>query len=282
MARDRASYESVGGRARSGSIPTRYSQRATHDFQEHITSARSSTGPHDAGESTSRLSLRAAQNASLIQVEASDLGLESELQRAAEFNANLKEQARNAEADLNFVLQERDALQAMLTTYEHRDQSQNGELVQAKADNQHLKECLDDCKERILKVQPLEYMTDSEIAGQYRNLCESISDWTDGQFGDYNNPVSDLGLYLGREIPAKLFHEYLVRTHLMEVVQKYPTAACAVIAGVILRHVHHSVLREDLCFPGLQREWEEFVSFIAYAMRNNQPRKGMALLSFSK
>lgn len=41
-------------------------------------------------------------------------------------------------------------------------------------------------------MQPLERMTDSEIADQYRSLCEAIPDWIDSEFGDHGNPFSVL------------------------------------------------------------------------------------------
>jgi hypothetical protein len=67
-------------------------------------------------------------------------------------NANLKEQARYAEAERRVVVQQRDALQAMLTDNERREQLKHGELLQARAEIELLKECLNDCKERVFKM----------------------------------------------------------------------------------------------------------------------------------
>lgn len=271
MAQARTGHDTVGRRARSGTAPGSSRREVTADTQGLLTSALSITPPSDASQPPSRAPLRAAQQNALLQIDETA----SRLKHTVKLNASLKEQARWAEADLTSAIQQRDALQVMLTEYEQREQFKNGELLQAKADIQHLNRCLDDCKERIFKMQPLEHMTDSEIANQYRTLCESISDWTDGQFGDYDNPLSLLDVCPGKETPGKLVHEYLIRDHLLEVAKKYPSAACAMITYLIHRHVYQSVLREDLCFPGLDGKCEDFVSFIANAMRNNEPRRGM-------
>ena len=275
MAPSRAGHDTVGRRVRSGSAPSRRLQETTDGTQKELTSAVSTASPPGTSQSPPRIAVRVAQQDSLLQIDESNLDLVSDLNHAVELNANLKETIRYAEAELKSTVQQRDALQSMVTDYERREQSKNGELVQAKADIQHLKICLDDCKERIFKMQPLEYLTDSEIAEQYRTLCESISDWTDGQFGDYDNPLSMLDACFGTETPAKLVHAYLIRNHLMEVAKKCPTAACPIITYLIQRHVYQTILREDLCFPGLHPKCEDFVSFMANAMRKNEPCRGI-------
>lgn len=275
MTRIRSGHDTVEGRARSGSVPPRVPRGTTNDEQAQLTSSLSVTPPLDDSQSPCRLAICRAQQSPLVQTDENDLSFAPELKRAFELNANLKEQARYAEAERRVAVQQRDVLQAMLTDNERREQRKHGELLQARAEIQHLKECLDDCKERIFKMQPLEHMTDSDIAEHYRTLCESISDWTDSQFGDYDNPLSTLDACLGSEIPARLIQEYLIQCNLMGVVQKYPMAACAMITHLILRHVHQSVLRVDLCFPSLDSKCEEFILFIANAMKRNEPRRGL-------
>ncbi|KAF7511581.1 hypothetical protein GJ744_004169 [Endocarpon pusillum] len=275
MATSSADRGTGGRRVRSGSAPTEAIQETTDGAQEKTVSALPITSPPGNLQSPSRMAAHVAQQDSLLEIDDNNLKLVSELNHAVKLNANLKEHIRCAGAELKSTVQERDALRNRLTEYERREQSKNGELVQAKADIQHLKKCLDDCKERIFKMQPLEHLTDSEIAEQYRTLCDSISDWTDSQFGDYDNPLGMLDACFATETPTKLIHAYLIRDGLMEVVKKCPTAAFPIITYLIHRHVYQSVLRENLCFPGLDPQCEDFVFFMANAMKNNEPRRGI-------
>ncbi len=281
MAPSRANRNDIGRHIRSDSAPTTAVQETTDGVWEELTSAASTTSPPDNLQSLSRNAVRIAQQGSHREVHESARNLVLELNQAVQQNDNLKEHIRYAEAELTLLFQQQHALQTMLSECEHREQSKNGELVQAKSDIQHLEKCLDDCKERIFKMQPLEHLTDSEVAEQYRTLCESISDWTDSQFGDYDIPLSMLEACFGTGTPARLVHAYLVPDRLMEVAKKYPNAACPIITYLIHRHVDQSILREDLCFPGLDPTCEEFVSFMANAMKNNKPSRGIAASPYS-
>lgn len=279
MARAKADHDVAERRARSGSAPTTSPPpQPTQDKQDHPTSTLSSTSANHDPHLTSKIPIPVSQHSYLNGVDDDRLRLESELKRAVKLNANLKEQARYAEAGLKSSIQQRDALQAMVEEYEWREQTKHGELIQAKTEIQHLKECLDDCKEKIFKMQPLEHLTDCEIAGQYRSLCESISDWTDSQFGDNDNALSGLDICLKNDSPASSLQEYLIQGHLMNVVKQTPNATCAVIIHLIQFELHQAVLRQDLCFPSLDLKFEKFVSLVANAMRTNEPCRGMGLL----
>jgi hypothetical protein len=117
-------------------------------------------------------------------------------------------------------------------------------------------------------------MTDSKIADQHRSLCEAISDWTDSEFGDYENPFSVLQTDMAREGPAKLIHKYLVQGHKMAVVKAYPSAGCTMITFLTHRHPYQSILRESFFYPCLDAKCERFVSFVVGAMSQNPPRRG--------
>jgi hypothetical protein len=164
MRHSRVDYDNAGRRIRSGSAPTRPCQGATHDAQGDPLSIPAVTSQSEDYQSPSRSPARTVEHNPPAQIGDSDLNLKSELKRADEMNGNLKEQARCAETDLKTAARQRDALQAMLTNHEHHEQSKNGEIVEARADIQHLKECLDDCKVRIFRMQPLGRMTDLPIS----------------------------------------------------------------------------------------------------------------------
>lgn len=277
MTQQQALSGTIKRRIRSGSAPDRARQAAidASEVEGSVIPALSKSQPLEALPSPhSTLPGRAAEHSSVAKNDDNYLKLRSELKRATQLNANLKEHVKCAETSLDLANQQQNALQIMLEEYEQREQSKNGDLVQAQAEIQHLKGCLDDCKERIFKMQPLEHMTDTDIAEQYRCLCESIADWTDTHFGDYDEPFSRLQACMSREIPARLIHEYLLQGKRIEMVQKYPTTGCTMITFLIHRHVHQSILRETLCYPSLGAQCEEFVSFITNAMRQNEPRRG--------
>ncbi len=277
MTHHQANSGTVKRRIRSGSAPDRARQAATDasEVEEIVSPALSKTlSFEDLALTHSTLPGLAAKHTSLAKKDDSCLKLQSELKRVIRLNADLKEHARCAEAELKLASQQQNALDTMLANYELREQSKNGDLVQAQAEIRHLKDCLDDCKERIFKMQPLEHMTDTDIAEQYRSLCESVADWTDTRFGDFDHPFSRLHTCMGREVPAKLIHDYLIQGKKMELAQKYPSAGCTMITFLICRHLYQTILRETLCYPSLDPQCEEFVSFIANAMRQNEPRRG--------
>lgn len=277
MARVTVDHGTSGHRTRSGSAPSRSRQAMTDDVQANVNTPGSTGPPFQHQNSSSQPSTGNAEHASFIAHDEIIDDLRAQLTRATDLNSNLKEQARYAEAGLRLAIQQRDSFHGILADSERREQSKNGEILQAKAEIDHLQKCLDDCKEQIFKMQPLEHMTDSEIADHYRSLCESVSDWTDKQFGDFENPFSRLQEYCGEEASARLVHKYVVQGPGMDVVQRYPDAGSTIITFLIHHHLHHSILRENLYYPSLNEKCEEFISFIENAMRKNEPRRGACL-----
>lgn len=263
-----------GRRTRSRSVPGTSHQAVIDGAQASVTTPASTTPSLKEQSSSSQNCMGNTEPTSFMENGGIIDDLKARIKRAADLNANLKEQARCAEADVRFAIEQRNALQEMLEGYERREQSKSGEILQAKADIQHLEKCLDGCKEQIFKMQPLQHMTDSEIADQYRLLCESISDWTDNHFGDCENSFGRLQECCGEEISGKLIHKYLVQDGQINVVRKYPLAGSTMITFLIHRHLYQSILRENLCYPSLDEKCEDFVSFMENEMRHNEPRRG--------
>jgi hypothetical protein len=201
----------------------------------------------------------------------------SEVEYHTALNANLKEQALS-NAELQKAYQKIEKLQADLVEAQKREQSKGGQLLQAQNEVQHLKTCLDDCKDQIFRMQPIEYMTDSQIGEQYVALCEAISDWTDRQFGELEDPISAIAKIMNRPDTAQVIDEFFVGTGYLQIASYYPSLGCIILTVFIHLYWHHAVLHEEIFFPGLNPAWQGLVSFVEHGMRTSQPSRGNTAL----
>jgi flagellar motility protein MotE (MotC chaperone) len=202
----------------------------------------------------------------------------SEADKSATLASSLKKQAQSTELELQKAGHNIKKLRAQLAEAEKHAQSKHGQLIQAESDMQHLRACLDECKDRIFKMQPVEHMTDSQIAEQYVTLCDAVSDWTDKQFGDLDDPLAAIDMAMQREEAADVFDRFLVSDGGLQIAMTYPTTSCIMLTAFVHLFLHCNILHSKIFFPGLRPAWNELVTFVENGMRNIQPTRGKTAL----
>jgi hypothetical protein len=193
------------------------------------------------------------------------------------FVSNLKKSERTEDA-LQRAYKGLESLQADLRGAKERESSKHAQLLQAENDIVHLEKCLNDCKDRIFEMQPIEHMTDAQVAEQYVTLCEAVSDWTDQQFGELDDPLEAINDVMQRGTTRQVIKKCLVSTGDLDIARTDPLSGCIVLTSFIYQFLHQSILQETIFFPGLSPAWENFVSFMEGGMRTLQPARGDASL----
>jgi hypothetical protein len=198
----------------------------------------------------------------------------TEAERTAALISNLKEEAQYTRDDLQRAYRRIEKLEVDLAQTQQRESSKHGQLLQAESEMQHLHKCLDDCKDRIFKTQPMEHMTDAQVVEEYVTLCEAMSDWTDQQFGELDDPFETIDEVMQRGTNTEVIEEYLVSTGGLDIARTHPLSGCIVLTSFLHLFLHQVILQEKIFFPGLILAWESFVSFMKGGMSTLQPTRG--------
>ena len=192
-------------------------------------------------------------------------------QKLTEENQGLMQEIRSLYRNLN-QLQE-----VCSTTVQERDREKMEmvkQLSETCQENQKLQNSLEKCKERIFNIQPVEEISDTQIAEEYASLCENIGDWAERQLGDYDNFLERVPSATWKEGLEDFVRDYFEEDGYVEVIGKYPAAAVLFARNVIAQHIHDFFLVECKHYPGLCIEHENLLTMLEESMRDFKPRRG--------
>ena len=205
-------------------------------------------------------------------------GLQKELQAEQTRNNTQANQLHSAQTQL----QTRDLDIARLNRELHNHRVSANQLQIAKQ-NAHssldaageeirlLKDNLDEFKEQIFRMQPVQCSTDAQIAHKYQNLCESIESWVATTFGDRDDCC--VTLWNGR---VDGIGPKLITTHLSQ--REVQLAAdCAMIdnnmlANLIIRYIRTGILKP--LYPGGSDKTQAMLNSIVEGLRKLNPSRG--------
>ena len=211
-------------------------------------------------------------------IEARLLASETECRKIRLLNWNLKEQNQGLLSELDLrdqklkIVLERRRLDK--ETYSSMIDQTKTERDYAESQIKMLNRSLEDCKEKIFKMQPMAHLTDRQIADQYHGLCASIADWAEVSFGDIENLLAISRHANLDSTQREMLHSYLYVHGEISVVNFYPEAGDVMIRYFIFRHLYETILREGRFFPSLSAEYESFVDCIGHEMTLLSPPRG--------
>lgn len=157
------------------------------------------------------------------------------------------------------------------------------QLNNATAKNRSLEDSLEECKERIFKLQPFEAKSDTDIASIYETLCDNISAWVAdmfdafGETGEMSNGMAALvaDSELRKTEPSALGNGMVL------LVKAHPVTDEVVLSSLIIRLLYRKVFgTKDLCF-GLDTSTQNFLLRIMKEFSHLEPSKGKQFLPFS-
>jgi hypothetical protein len=212
----------------------------------------------------------------MVNVNGNEDVLRTEAKNTDVFVSDLMKDSQRTKDELQVAYIRIENLQADLAVAKERESSKHVRLLQAENDNKHLERCLEDCKHRIFEMQPIEHMTDAQIAEQYVALCEAISDWTDQQFGEVDNPLEATEEVAQQGTARRLIEKCLVRTGGLDIARTHPSSGCIILTSFIHMFLHRAILHEKIFWPGLSPAWQDFAFFMEGGMRTLQPTRGDA------
>ena len=152
------------------------------------------------------------------------------------------------------------------------------ELRVAETETAQLRKDLEDCKERIFRLQPQTQMSDAQIGRQYHDLCETIADWVDSDFADFEGYLQTLSwCSLPMDI-AKFLSNVAFADGEWAVVKNHPSAELSITRYIIHAFLHEFVLAAGRWFVGIDETAETLLSSIEDGMRKLLPKRGESIL----
>ena len=195
-------------------------------------------------------------------------------------NDELREQSFTSEKRQRLLirkLKESDAANAKITeravAMAKRIKGTESELNVSKQEAQKLHENLEQCKERIFGMQPVEQVTDAQLGKQYQSLCETIEDWVERQFGGLDSLFENVLEIEWIEPYKGMLIEYLVTDGELNVALQCPSASDAMLRLLMDRHLQNFVLHEGIVFFGLSDAYRRFLLDLKTEMRKLEPRR---------
>lgn len=150
------------------------------------------------------------------------------------------------------------------------------ELAFAKAENQHLRDCLEDCKNRIFQLQAVQHLTDEEIAKRYHDFCAQIEDWVDETLGDAVPFLDGLPAVHRQSSIYPVLRGYLAIHGEWEVFKKHEESIEIVTTIYIVhRHFQEHFLREKIYCPGIPPKFECFFRSMRQIMSKSKTDRGI-------
>lgn len=151
-----------------------------------------------------------------------------------------------------------------------------GKFDAATAENGVLLANLDDCKERIFRLQPFEAKSDTDIASLYEGLCETVT----ALVAELFDRGDDVGAIANgtAAVTAKFVLEHGQSSgygdKMAAILKVKPLADEVMLSSVIVRYLSREILSGGGLCLGLDRDTEEFVYGIMNGLCQLEPSKG--------
>jgi hypothetical protein len=178
------------------------------------------------------------------------------------------------EIELQHARREIDSLRKAVKNHEKQEHEHVAQMSQAEHEKRGLQTCVEELKQQIFSMQPLEYATDGKLSQQYGFLCAAIMDWADIQFRDVENPPACAPHLRPHSAEARLVGRHIEDADLWPTICRYPAAGAVMTAHFLYSHLYETVLQEEVWFIGLNKDHEYFISGIEWALSNLQPPRG--------
>ncbi|KAJ9606960.1 hypothetical protein H2200_008971 [Cladophialophora chaetospira] len=138
-----------------------------------------------------------------------------------------------------------------------------------------LENALDKCKDQIIRMQPVQGVTDDQLRGQYEGLCDSIEYWVDNHFGDEEDILPKMLSSTNDQEPfeeANIVVRYL-RQEDIDVIRHYGEVEIPMLQALVSRHFCFTLLGRARIFPGMDGDTEFWLREIMAGMSNLKPAK---------
>jgi hypothetical protein len=132
---------------------------------------------------------------------------------------------------------------------------------------------LEDCKERIFKMQPLQAMTDDQISNAYRSLCESIDTWVATGFADVTGGLNTMMAIMCSKDAAYDMTRYIQPVQ-VELAQQFPLVDNVLLGKLFFAQVYHKLLNPRRMSPGISKSLESDLHALVDGLKRVQPAKG--------
>ena len=137
----------------------------------------------------------------------------------------------------------------------------------------HLTECKDD----LLRLQPISQVPDNEISDQYSNLDQQITGWVDDKTEDSQLLEDQFEKLKAPEDLPDLFKDYLSAAQL-RMGRKYPESQPILLRYLIYRYLDTFVFDDDNYLFGLDARSVALMKGLEEGMKVLEPRRGKAFL----
>lgn len=212
--------------------------------------------------------------------------LQAEIKNLRQTNNNVSEavkvsayQANLANQQLSGAQQEIANLKMKLGGRENwklKADALSDELRRSHQQSRTLEQKLEECKDKLFKVQPAKSITEVDISGQYLRLCRAIEDWAEQQFGDIQSLSKDI---LALDIQPKtavdsVIDTYLFQTGVMQLLDLRPGASLHIIIYLIMANVRDGLFRNGQWTLGMDVADQGLLNDIVGGMEKLMPLRG--------
>jgi hypothetical protein len=200
-------------------------------------------------------------------------GLESEYEKLNLKSTSTERELWNTIAGLQTTATQR-TKEIVETKHRHATDIQKyknleGQQARTLSDNAQLRQNLEECKDRIFKMQPPHMITDAEVAEAYQALCTHLEDWVASAIAQ----VPEGFLYESQSV-------YLTDHKTCKLVDdleggRPPGMEISIISTLFFDIFYECCLYPNHVWPGVSTETESLVKSVMAGLRNIKPAAGM-------
>lgn len=158
--------------------------------------------------------------------------------------------------------------------------SSRNELARSEATIALLNKSLEDCKERIVAMQPEQGMSDNQLLDLYRSMNEGIEEWVESCCGDVDDTivfmVKSQAFDMGNSGVWILFSEDDLQNIL-----HHKSIDKPMLASFVFRILYDQILHEKCSMIGLDPDSEFTLNCLSESITRLQPPKGKTPTGFS-
>jgi hypothetical protein len=146
------------------------------------------------------------------------------------------------------------------------------QLIESDKSAQGLKDDLEECKNKVLQLQPLQATPDSEISTQYSRLCTELGNWSDRQFYYAEGVFANITTINWRKEFSSLLETYLSGEHLA-LIELYPKAEGTMVRYMMHRQLHESIIVDSTYHDCIPTKLNGGLELISTGMKKLEPKR---------
>lgn len=193
------------------------------------------------------------------------------IRRLEKSNQELKDRCADAEAEAESKDHQRQQLRAK---FNQVLESCHQEIETLKEDKAELMKNLEECKDRVFNMQPVQGMADTQLRDQYDHVCNDIEYWVENHFSEVENVIHPLlDARVDEKSPDTLnVVPFSTAKEHLDAIEDHPEIELTMFQGAISRYLHLNLLERIV--PGLPLGCELLLSDIIKGMESLKPVKG--------